>query len=221
MRALLLGLLVIVPSLAGEETSLQKAVRLFRSTDAAAREQGSRRADHVLRELLAPLLQALEDKDPEVRRRARRAILGLVPGELEKEKEAQTAVATRQVILARLPWRVRPTPQEILKFVNAEQMLLRVRRTEAGARLRKFGIEVRVVVPRGQVRGGLHVRRVHEKTKAAGFGLRVGDHILAVNGKRVTTFEELHGALGKKPAWDKVKFRVLRAGRQINLPVVR
>ena len=141
MRALVLALLVVVPSLAGEEDSLSKAVELFRSKDAAARD---------------------------------------------KEETARVA---RQVF---------PMPQQ-------------------------FGIEVIAfssTVNHVQTRG-LLVRRVHEKSKAAVLGLRRGDHILEVNGKEVTTFEDLRCALGKKAVWGKIKCRVLRAGRQVDLTFVR
>ncbi len=89
MRALAVALLLSVPLSAGDESSLEKAVELFKSPDAGQRAAGSQLADRELRKLLAPLLKAMEDDDPEVRRRARRSILSLVPGEVEKEKKPQ------------------------------------------------------------------------------------------------------------------------------------
>ncbi len=59
---------------------------LFRSPDAGTRAAGSQLAERELRRLLAPLLEALKDGDPEVRRRARRSILSLVPGEAVQEE---------------------------------------------------------------------------------------------------------------------------------------
>ena len=41
----------------------------------------NRLAERELRKLLAPLLKAMKGDDPEVRRRARRSILSLVPGD--------------------------------------------------------------------------------------------------------------------------------------------
>ncbi len=119
MRALVLALLVVVPSLAADETSLQKAVRLFHSTDVFMREQGSRTADGALRKLLAPLLQALEDKDPEVRRRARRAILGLVPGELEKEQKLAKQPRQQAIWLAR--WQLQQVQPQRFPFAPAKR----------------------------------------------------------------------------------------------------
>jgi HEAT repeat protein len=89
MRALAVALLLSVPLTAGDKPSLEKAVELFRSPDAGQRAAGSQLAERELRKLLAPLLKAMEDDDPEVRRRARRSILSLVPGEVEKEKKPQ------------------------------------------------------------------------------------------------------------------------------------
>lgn len=86
MRTLAVALLLSVPLTAGDRSSLEKAVELFKSQDAGQREAGSQLAERELRRLLAPLLKAMEDDDPEMRRRARRSILSLVPGEVEKEK---------------------------------------------------------------------------------------------------------------------------------------
>ncbi len=82
------GFAVSVRSLPARTTSIlafsglsPKAIRMLSAlailspfTDAAQKE-----LDTELRRMLAPLLKAMQDPDPEVRRRAREAILGLVP----------------------------------------------------------------------------------------------------------------------------------------------
>jgi len=93
MRAMAVALLLSVPLTAGDESSLEKAVELFRSPDAAKRAAGSQLAKRQLRRLLAPLLAAMKDDDPEVRRRARRSIVSLVPGETNEPQTEEEILA--------------------------------------------------------------------------------------------------------------------------------
>jgi hypothetical protein len=60
---------------------LARAVELMRSDDAEARELGSRLAHDEVARFLKPLYDALEDPDPEVRRRARAALEGRIPAQ--------------------------------------------------------------------------------------------------------------------------------------------
>ena len=68
MRALYLVLLfaLCLPLQAGDPQDLDRAVEMFRSPHPAVRVEGSKVADKELRKLLAPLLKAMEDPDPEV-----------------------------------------------------------------------------------------------------------------------------------------------------------
>ena len=249
MRALVLALLVVVPSLAADETSLQKAVRLFHSKDAAAREQGSRTADASLRKLLAPLLQALEDKDPEVRRRARRAILGLVPGELEKEQQPAQApqqLAIRLALLGQLrqaqAQRVRLQFAPVLRLADVQDKhqfgpvrvrladvpaLLRAQRRAEEAKSRElihqFGLTTREfngTIARKSAHG-FQVLKVAQHSRAARLGLVKNDIVVRVDRTDVKTLKEFAAALGPQKGWDRLRLRVLRRGEWLNLPIVR
>ena len=216
MRALALALLVVVPSLAADETSLQKAVRLFHSTDAAAREQGSRTADASLRKLLAPLLQALEDKDPEVRRRARRAILGLVPGELEKEAGRQVQQVVRLL---------RPKQQALARggFGPARRVLLadvpaalrRAEEAKSRKLIHQFGLTTQqfngTIAQKHRVL--FQVLKVTQHSRAARLGLVKGDIVVRVNRTNVKTYKEFAAAL-------RLRLRVLRRGEWLDLRIV-
>ncbi len=242
MRALVLALLVVVPSLAADETSLRKAVRLFHSTDAAAREHGSRTADGALRKLLAPLLRALEDKDPEVRRRARRAILGLVPGELEKEQQrAQPPqqLGQQQVLLQVLQGQARRFGAEAnqvrarAKLALANQLHLRLlvdvqrvmRREEAKSRklIHQFGLRTQqfngIVAQKHSV--GFQVVKVTQHSRAARLGLVKNDIVVRVNRTDVKTLLQFGAALGPRKGWDRLRLRILRRGEWLDLPIVR
>ena len=233
MRALVLALLIVVPSLAADESSLQAAVRLFSSTDAAARDQGSRTADASLRKLLAPLLQALEDKDPEVRRRARRAILGLVPGEVEKEQ--QPAQPRQQAIwLAR--WQLqqvqaqRAAPQLApAKLVrrdlveNAQGAMRRAEEAEARELIHQFGLTTREFNGSIARKGahGFQVRKVTQHSRAARLGLVKNDIVVRVGRTDVKTYKGFAAALGPQKGWDRLRLRILRRGEWLDLPLVR
>jgi hypothetical protein len=78
MRAMIL-LLPLAVAFAGEILPLDKATLLWSSDSAEDRDAGSHFVAIHLRRDLAPLLKALEDNDPEVRRRARTAIESLLP----------------------------------------------------------------------------------------------------------------------------------------------
>ena len=86
MRVLLLAFLVCLPLAASEDPVLDRAVRNFRSDDADVREGASRLAHAHLQKVLAPLVAALEDPEPEVRRRARDAIRSLLPKQVPAPK---------------------------------------------------------------------------------------------------------------------------------------
>ncbi len=84
---LILGIALLFPLalLAEEATVLHEAVKGFGSADPAAREAASRQAQDEVRKLLAPLLEALNDRDPEVRRRARAALQMELPQPVMRE----------------------------------------------------------------------------------------------------------------------------------------
>ncbi|MHC4550300.1 MAG: hypothetical protein ACYTEZ_16135 [Planctomycetota bacterium] len=80
MRTPVLALVLLWAVAGADETSvLRRAVERFRSQDADDRDAASKEVRFEVRRLLAPLLAALEDDDPEVRRRAREALETLLP----------------------------------------------------------------------------------------------------------------------------------------------
>lgn len=84
----ILALLFAVTLHAGEKEAksrLAVAVDQFRDPDPARRNAASRVAREEVARLLKPLLEALDDQDPEVRRRARAAIRMELPPEVPRK----------------------------------------------------------------------------------------------------------------------------------------
>jgi hypothetical protein len=181
MRALTVALLLCVPLAAGDEPSLEKAVGLFRSPSPATREAGSQLVDRELRKLLAPLLEAMEDSDPEVRRRARRSILSLVPGEVEKDaRDAKPQTQARAVLQALLRQRGLKAQAQALK-AGEQQVIARAseRLQKLQADLaRKFRLEAELTKKANRLLAGfgihgapLRIERPREAAHTARLGL--------------------------------------------------
>jgi hypothetical protein len=220
MRALALVLLLSVPLTADEESSLREAVELFRSPDAGTRGAGSQLADRELRNLLAPLLEALKDKDPEVRRRARRSILSLVPGEAEKDA-AQKPVTVAVIGLGggaggafrgrrgrrgfKFLWGasppLQPTQKQRAEFSRRGNRLL----AGLGMRWRTQWRAPRMPGFRGE--------EAKQETPAARMGLRKGDLIVRIAGEDVMRLRGTPQALD----WSRATLTVYRNGRYVRL----
>jgi C-terminal processing protease CtpA/Prc len=224
MRALAVALLLSATLSAGDQGPLAKAVKLFRSPDAGRREAGSQQADRELRKLLAPLLEALEDDDPEVRRRARRSILSLVPGEAEKDAKQQTAPQARLAIQRLQVALQAKALRQQAHFVRLQAVQLEriAEHTRAQKLLRAFGIETgpvpRLTVNGRPVASARRVLKVMPASRAARHGLHVGDMIVRIDGKRVRNDRELLEVLGAKPDWDRITVTVLRGDQLVRLP---
>ena len=80
----LLLVLFCMPILAGDRNPLEDAIGAFASDEFAVRQGATREVHKYLAEVLAPLLSAMKSSDPEVARRARGAIEGLLPGSHEE-----------------------------------------------------------------------------------------------------------------------------------------
>jgi membrane-associated protease RseP (regulator of RpoE activity) len=221
MRALAVALLLSVSLSAGDKSPLEKAVGLFRSPDAGTRAAGSQLAEREVRQLLAPLLEALKDEDPEVRRRARRSILSLVPGEAERDEKAQKPVrvviglagGVGQAFRGRLGRRV-------IKVVLARSEPLqptqkqRAELSRIGRRLlRGLGVHWRTQW-KAPLMPGFSVHAVKQDGAAARLGLRKGDLIVRINGVEVA------GMRGGPEAvdWGRATVTVYRKGRYVRLP---
>jgi len=215
MRALAVALLLSVPLTAGDQSPLEKAVKLFRSPDAGRRVAGSQLADRELRKLLAPLLKAMEDDDPEVRRRARRSILSLVLDKGEKRETPQTEeqflVAITALQKQCLALRAQKQAARALRCQKLEQKL----EQKTSRLLADFGARRTTWLPG---KSGLFVLEVQRGSPAERLGLRWGDAIVRVNGQGVTRSRDFATAIGDKPDWSRIKVTVLRKGRYVRLP---
>ncbi|MHC4164470.1 MAG: PDZ domain-containing protein [Planctomycetota bacterium] len=199
MRALAVALLLSVPLTAGDKSSLEKAVELFRSPDAGKREAGSQLAEREVRRLLAPLFKALKEDDPEVRRRARWVLLSLVPDGTPESRETRDAAIQR-----RAAWALHRQQQAAAGRAD----LIR----KANQLLAVFGIR------RGASHmTGFRVLRVQRDTQAARLGLRMGDSVFRLNGQAVATVHDVLAALGDKPDWSRITVTVLRDGQFVRL----
>jgi C-terminal processing protease CtpA/Prc len=211
MRALAVALLLSVPLSADDKPSLEKAVELFRSPDASKRAAGSQLGERELRKLLGPLLKAMEDDDPEVRRRARRSILRLVPGEVERDEQAKrppTHEAIRAAVAAALK-------AQKTQLHQARRRVHEEHKQRASRLVLAFGVRGTKWLPR---KSGFFVQEVRKGSPAERLGLRRGDVIVYVNGKAVTESRDFAAALGDKPDWSRVTVTRLRDGQFVLLP---
>ncbi|MHC4972610.1 MAG: PDZ domain-containing protein [Planctomycetota bacterium] len=221
MRALAVVLVLSVPLAADDASSLQEAVELFKSPDASQRTAGSQQAERALHRLLAPLLEALKDDDPEVRRRARRAILSLVPGEVEKKKKPDRSVWVAAIGLrggVGQAFRGR-RGRRGFKAVVAKAVPVQPTQKQR-AELRRIGTRLlpdlgvhwkaRWRAPRMP---GFTVHRVEDGSPAARLGLRKGDLIVRIGGVEVAE-------MGRRPKavdWSRATVTVYREGRYVRL----
>jgi len=221
MRALAVVLLLSVPLTADDTSSLRRAVELFRSPDAGKRGAGSQLAERELRKLLAPLLEALNDKDPEVRRRARRSILSLVPGEAEKDA-ARKPVTVAVIGLgggAGGAFRGRRGRRAFKAVRAASPPLQPTQKQRAEISRRGFrllaGLGMRwKTLWRAPRMPGFRVNEVKKESPAARMGLRKGDLIVRVAGEDVTRVRGIRRALD----WSRTTLTVYRGGRYVRLP---
>jgi len=215
MRATILALLLSLPLLAGDRSPLAEAVELFESPDAARREAGSALARNQLQKLLGPLLAALQHADPEVRRRARRAILSLVPGEIEKETQPELDPRVlRQVVQLRMRQQVLQRlarNREAVAKLRAQNH--KTRENLGAAALAAFGVtgHSRRQAP---LQPGLSVRWVRRGSAAQRLGLRPGDLIVKVNGRATSRLRDFAAVKD----WRRVEILVQRDRKYVYLP---
>nr|WP_026052543.1 DegQ family serine endoprotease [Gayadomonas joobiniege] len=67
---------------------------------------------------------------------------------------------------------------------------------------------------------GAIVRQVFENTAAAEAGIKPGDAIISINGRKVQTFFELRAKIGTMGAGNKVTLGIIRDGKNIEVDVV-
>ena len=231
--ALPIALLLVVPLLADENPTLERAIEGFRSRSPDHRVASSKLASDECRRLLAPLIRAMEDKDPEVRRRARETILALVPRKAEdpvvaKRKETQQffnvqnwqAMQKKAMEVQIQLWKRQQ--KDLQKKLRANQNRARL----ANLLVRRIGFRgvaaygVRIPGKR-EVGAGFMVQSVQRRTTAHRLGLAAGDIVLRVNGIPVVSADHFQIALGNRPDWRRVSFDVLRAGKPVTLALPR
>ncbi len=231
--ALAIALLLAVPLLAGGNPTLERAIDGFRSRDPDRRVASSKLARDECRRLLAPLIRAMEDKDPEVRRRARQTILALVPRKAEDPVVAERKKAEQFVNVQNWQVAQKKAMRVQIQFWKRQQKDLQNRIRANQNRTRVGNLFVRrigfrgvpaygVVIPgKREVGKGFMVQGVHGGTTAHKMGLRAGDIVLSVNGTPVVSADHFQIALGNRPDWRRVSFQVLRARKTVTLTLPR
>ena len=227
MRALGFLLLFLLPLSAGETDALARAVGKFNSDHADEREAASQAVRQQLQKRLGPLLAALKSDDPEVSRRARRAIASLLPGATKEAPEASGNTGGFVGLVGGGKFRV------VIKRAGkgGQVMFLQHGDNKQTEALKKYGLEgqpVQDTLVRRQLQlaagRGFGVNKVLPDTAAARSGLRAYDVLLSIGGRPVQKVDRVLKALGKKETWKGLEMRILRAGKLMTLgkpPAVR
>ena len=226
MRALLvvLALFASYPLFAGDLDRLAQSVKLFKSQEVAERDAGSRIARQEIKRALAPLIEAMKDPDPEVRRRAREAILSFVPHHDRNEPNPANQLAQvmgNQVVIRFLPI------QGQLKAVQWNAKALKGFRAQLIPRLQVQGVLPllrHLAVAKHTLAGlgitgrfarrGFVVDLVTKQGQAAKAGIRKGDIILKVNARAIRKLGDF-AAAARKMGWKGATVQVLRGNRLV------
>ena len=181
MRALALALVPLFACFvsAADNPILEKAVKHFKSRDPAQREAASRAAIDEARKALAPLVQAMEDPDPEVRRRARDAILSLVPRKAEEPKNTPIQRGGGLFIMPRVNAQ-RFALQNFKAVLDIRKHAVRLDAEKRAARLAEQALQIRLVL---DVRERAQDLEKKEKELCATLGLR-GELVVSVVNQR-------------------------------------
>ncbi len=231
MRALGFLLLLLLPLSAGETDPLARAVARFNSDYAAEREAASQTVRKLLEAELGPLLAALKSDDPEVSRRARRAIASLLPPGAEEQREAEGSAGGGNMIIGVGGAANRQFRVIVKQGKGGQIMFVQGGNDQQHEALKKYGIEGESIDPtlvRRQLQlaagRGFGVTRVLPGTAAARLGLKACDIILSIGDRPVRHPDKVLKALGKKEAWDSLEMTILRTGKVVKLggrPAVR
>jgi hypothetical protein len=236
MRALYLVLLITLclPLQAGDPADLNSAVEMFRSPRPAVRAEGSKIADKELRRLLGPFMKALQDPDPEVRRRVSESILALVPFH-DREPETQTQHVNRLVLaqaqalkvfrLGVLKQRIVRIPQfqphqqkKLLDALQRQVVIQNKKLRKAASVVGKFGVTGSFIQVANAIRG-LRVNQVAKGSAAEQAGIVKGDTILSVNGTVFANYEVFLTLLDGRRGWSGAKLKVMRGARIFEITV--
>lgn len=229
MRALGFLLLLLLPLSAGETDRLARAVARFNSDYAAERDAASQTVRELLQAELGPLLAALKSDDPEVSRRARRAIASLLPPGREEQEAAERSAAGGGNMIIGFGGAANRQFRVIVKQGKGGQiMFLQGGDQKQNEALRKFGLEgdsIDDTLVRRQLQlaagRGFGVTKVLAGTSAARLGLKAYDIILSIGDRPVQRLDKVLQALGKKEAWGDLRMTILRVGKVVQLGTAR
>ena len=218
MRAVLMlvvGLgLFVLPLSAEGETALDRAIRMFSDRQGGVRQEGTRVAEKEVRRLLAPLIEAMKSPDAEVRRRAREAILSVVPhhdrGAAPKPQLRVNAWQRggRVVLLPPQKFQFKVVPGKLRQNAVVIQQIHVVN---------GLGLQGTFQNALGQAR--FTIQRVFPKSKAAQAGLRSGDVILSINKRPIQKNADFAVAIDRKKGWTGAVIHVIRGNRLISTKV--
>lgn len=221
MRTVLLVVAVVsLPLFAADEDALGRAIRLFKSPDPAGRTAGSSLAEKEVRRLLAPLVEAMKDPDPEVRRRAREAVLSIVPevrrAEPQQPRNLNQALALQFAARAQQRFFVQPQRQERAIILQPPQFKAVWQAAPRGVdRLRIAALGVRgTFVNRLGVRT-FRIDVVERDSVAKKAGFAVGDFVLGLDGRPVRQ----KGHMQRKKGWSGAAFQLLRGNRIVMVKI--
>ena len=210
-------LILCLPLLAGDEPTLQQAIADFGSDVAAERDAASRAVRRRLEGDLAPLLEAMRAKDPEVSRRARDAIASFLPRR-DVPEPAQLEQAGNVIWLRAFKGRnVRVVLQAGGGFGGR---LVVDGADDPSEPIKKFGVDgytvtdplVRSQLGLGRGRG-YAVNKVEPESAAEKVGLQKHDIVLRIGDTPVMQVKDVAKALGPKAKWNDLALRVLREGQ--------
>ncbi len=208
-----------LPLSAGDRKPLEEAIRAFGSDELAARQAATRTVRELLEKELAPLIKAMSAEDPEVARRAREVVEGLIPHRGEKETAAPVAVNGN--------WGGR----QIIRLVanNGVQVWVRGQNgvwvahkqgQKHAQRVNQFGVQgYPCTQPLLRKQLGLAAGRGYVVTKvtpgsvAKKAGLKVHDIILAIDDHPVMQISSLYKRLGELATWPNRAIRIMREGQ--------
>ena len=224
MRLTFLLLLLCLSLSAGNSHPLDAAVKSFSSDELAERQAATRTVRRHLEAALAPLLAAMKSDDPEVARRAREALEGLLP---RSKKPINDGIPGE--VINKGGWiQIAQGGAQIRFLIKGQNGRLVVQggaqQKKIAALMTKYGLQghacVQVLVRKqlGLAEGrGYVVTRVDRRLAANRAGLRAHDIILSIDGKPVLQPAAVVAALGKQMTWGGKKFRVMRAGKVVSL----
>lgn len=201
MRALIL-LLPLAVAFAGDPSPLGEAVGQWASDSAEERDAASRFVGIHIRRELAPVVEALQASDPEVRRRARAAIESLLPPRPPEPPVEEEPVGAGQVIVINNAGGGQLQARVMLRNAKGRIILQDAGETEQLKAKGISGAPVDDPVMREQLGlaegRGFAVVAVDPGSDAERLGIRTNDVLLSIDGRPVRQPAEVVTALAAR-----------------------